>query len=154
MILKIPSDNSSRRDWRGLLLVLVALLIYLVGPLSTHLDKQSKFSEEVEWDTLAVLIGADLDCGIDPRRAIFLMKPIDLNLADAEVLASLKGIGPELAERIIAYRERRGGFAQVVDITEVKGIGPGKLAGFAKDITVGKCTEKKLSKTILEGRAT
>ena len=69
------------------------------------------------------------------------MNPIDLNLADAEVLAALRGIGPELAARAIAFRDRRGGFNQVADITEVKGIGPKKLAGFVKDVTVGKCVE-------------
>jgi competence protein ComEA len=142
MALNLPSDNnSSRRDWRGLLLVLLALLIYLVGPLSTHLDKKTSLSEEVDWHTMVARMGVDSDCGIDPRRAIFLMKPLDLNRADAEVLASLKGIGPKLAARIIAYRNQHGGFDKVGDITEVKGIGPKKLAGFVKDVTVGKCVE-------------
>ena len=141
MVLNLPVDYSSRRDWRGLALVLMALLIYLVGSLSTHPDKKDSFSAEVDWDTVVTRIGADFDCRIDPRRAIFLMKPIDLNLADAEVLASLKGIGPELAVRTIAFRDRRGGFNQVADITEVKGIGPKKLAGFVENITVGKCAE-------------
>ena len=142
MTLNLPSDNnSSRRDWRGLLLVLIALLIYLVGPLSTHLDKKISFPEEVDWYAMVARMGADSDCGIDPRRAIFLMKPLDLNRADAEVLASLKGIGPELAARIIAYRDHQGSFAQVADITDVRGIGPRKLAGFLSDVTVGRCTE-------------
>ena len=123
------------------MLVLMALLIYLVGPLSTHLDKKTRLSEEVDWDTMVARMGADSDCGTDPRRAIFQMKPIDINLADAEVLASLKGIGPELATRIIAYRDHQGSFAQVADITGVRGIGPRKLAGFLSDVTVGRCTE-------------
>ena len=143
MTLNLPSDNnSSRRDWRGLLLVLMALLIYLVGPLSTHLDKKTSFSAEVNWNTLVARMGADSDCGIDPRRAIFLMKPIDLNQADAEVLASLKGIGPELAARIISYRDQQGGFDKVADITGVRGVGPRKLAGFLSDVTVGRCTDE------------
>ena len=142
MTLNLPSDNnSSRRDWRGLLLVLIALLIYLVGPLSTHFDKKTSFSAEVDWNTMVARMGTDFDCGIDPRRAIFLMKPIDLNQADAEVLASLKGIGPELAARIVAYRNQHGGFDKVADITGVRGVGPRKLAGFMKDVTVGKCAK-------------
>jgi competence protein ComEA len=123
------------------LLVLLALLIYLVGPLSTHLDKKTSLSEEVDWHTMVARMGVDSDCGIEPGQAIFLMKPLDLNRADAEVLASLKGIGPKLATRIIAYRNQHGGFDKVGDITEVKGIGPKKLAGFVKDVTVGKCVE-------------
>ena len=142
MPLNLPTDNnSSRRDWRGLLLVLMALLIYLVGPLSNHLDKKSRFPEEVSWHTLVAGLEADSDCGIDPRRAIFLMKPINLNLADAEVLASLKGIGPKLADRIIAYRDQRGGFDSVAEITGVRGVGQRKLAALVDDVTVGKCAE-------------
>ena len=142
MALNLPlNNNSSRRDWRGLLLVLMALLIYLAGPLSNHFDKKTSFSEEVDWNTMVARMGTDFDCGIDPRRAIFLMKPIDLNQADAEVLASLKGIGPELAARIVAYRNQHGGFDKVADITGVRGIGPRKLAGFVKDVTVGKCAK-------------
>ncbi|MEN8135589.1 MAG: helix-hairpin-helix domain-containing protein [Thermodesulfobacteriota bacterium] len=141
MTLNLSLDKPSRRDWRGLLLILLALLIYLVGPLSTNLENKTRLPEEVDWHSMVARMGADSDCGIDPRRAIFLMEPIDLNQADAEVLASLKGIGPKLAMRIIAYRDQQGGFARVGDIIEVKGIGPKKLAGFVNDVTVGKCAE-------------
>jgi competence ComEA-like helix-hairpin-helix protein len=141
MTLKLPLDKISRRDWRGLLLILVALLIYLSGPLSSHFERKSKLTEEIDWDTMLTKTGGDSDCGIDPRRAIFLMKPIDINLADAEVLATLRGIGPALATRIISYRDRHGTFDKVADIVEVKGIGPKKLAGFVNDVTVGSCDE-------------
>lgn len=138
----LPLDNnSSRRDWRGLLLIFIALLIYLGGPSWNHLDKKAKISKEVSWDNLVTQIGSDFDCGIDPRRAIFLMEPIDINYADAEVLSSLKGIGAELATRIIAYRNLNGSFDQVSELTDVYGIGSKKLVGFGNNVTVGKCTD-------------
>lgn len=139
--LSSPDNSSARRDWRGVLLVLGAIFIYLVGPPGRHLDRPGNSAEVPGWDNMLAEIGADADCGVDPRRAVFMMKPIDLNLADASVLASLKGVGPELAARIIAFRDLRGGFDRVEEITGVVGIGSRKLAGMIDAITVGGCDE-------------
>lgn len=49
---------------------------------------------------------------------------IDLNRADAKALISLPGIGPRLAERIIAYRQQAGSFVDLDHLTKVQGIGP------------------------------
>ena len=48
---------------------------------------------------------------------------IDLNTASETQLELLPGIGPTLAERIVAYREETGGFSSVEEILEVYGIG-------------------------------
>ena len=52
---------------------------------------------------------------------------VDLNTAGIEELESLPGIGPTLAERIIAYREKRGGFHSVEELKQVSGIGDKKF---------------------------
>lgn len=49
---------------------------------------------------------------------------ISINQADQQALETLKGIGPAKAIRIIQYREAYGGFKQLEEIMEVKGIGP------------------------------
>ena len=64
------------------------------------------------------------------------LSPLDLNTATAEELAALPGIGPELAGRIVACREERGGFGSVEEIMEVSGIGEGKFAALKDRITV------------------
>ena len=52
---------------------------------------------------------------------------IDLNTATTEDLLSISGIGPALAEKIVALRTRRGGFRSLDDLLEVRGIGPKSL---------------------------
>ena len=54
--------------------------------------------------------------------------PIDLNLADVADLEDLPGVGPVLAERIVAHRESNGPFGSVEDLLDVSGIGEGRLA--------------------------
>ncbi|MFC4051096.1 helix-hairpin-helix domain-containing protein [Actinomadura syzygii] len=49
--------------------------------------------------------------------------PIDLNAATADQLDGLPGVGPVLAQRIVAYRTEHGGFRSVDELQEVSGIG-------------------------------
>ena len=79
-----------------------------------------------------------------PTKEIFLQQSssassgdlVNINTADAEKLATLKGIGPALAQRIIEYREQNGAFKTVDEIKNVRGIGDKKFAAFKDKITV------------------
>lgn len=53
---------------------------------------------------------------------------LSINAATAGDLESLPGVGPVLAERIVAFREENGGFDVVEDLLQVPGIGEAKLA--------------------------
>jgi competence ComEA-like helix-hairpin-helix protein len=59
---------------------------------------------------------------------------LDLNTASKKELQSIKGIGPVLAERIIAGRPYR----TVNDLLKVKGIGPKKLENIRPYFVIGK----------------
>ena len=54
--------------------------------------------------------------------------PLDLNQATQEQLMALPGIGPVLAQRIVAWREEHGPFASLDELLEVPGIGKELLA--------------------------
>jgi competence protein ComEA len=62
---------------------------------------------------------------------------VNINRASAGELAErLPGIGPVLAQRIVDYRERNGGFKSSEEITEVSGIGEKRYEQIKDLITV------------------
>lgn len=61
---------------------------------------------------------------------------VDINTADEETLQTLPGIGPALAERIVAYREANGGFQYLYELTNVKGIGSSTFEALQEFITL------------------
>lgn len=52
---------------------------------------------------------------------------IDINRAGASELSLLPGIGPSLAQAIVADRTAHGPFATIADIDRVRGVGPATL---------------------------
>jgi len=52
---------------------------------------------------------------------------IDLNRATAKELEIIPGVGPKLAENIVAYRDEIGGFREYAELLNVNGIGIAKL---------------------------
>lgn len=61
---------------------------------------------------------------------------VNLNTATGAQLEELPGIGPTLAEAIIAERERSGGFEKVEDLQKVRGIGEKRFAELRELVTV------------------
>ncbi|GJL55982.1 MAG: hypothetical protein NPIRA02_31140 [Nitrospirales bacterium] len=68
---------------------------------------------------------------------------LNLNTATATQLESLKGIGPELAERIMDYKKENGDFKNIQALANVKGIGDKKLAMLKDSVMVKKSSKKK-----------
>jgi competence protein ComEA len=60
---------------------------------------------------------------------------INVNTASASELTDLPGVGPVLAERIVAFRNANGPFGELADLGEVSGIGPKVLAGLADSVS-------------------
>ncbi|WP_442905598.1 ComEA family DNA-binding protein [Halomonas sp. BC04] len=60
--------------------------------------------------------------------------PINVNTADAELLAELPGVGPSRAEAIIEERETNGLFESADDLTRVSGIGPATVEAFRDQV--------------------
>ena len=71
------------------------------------------------------------------RTAVTEQAAVDINSADTDLLQTLPGIGPALAERIVAYREEHGPFRYAYEITNVSGVGSGTYEKLRDRITVG-----------------
>ena len=61
---------------------------------------------------------------------------VNINTASADVLATLPGIGPTTAQRIVDYRTENGPFARIEDLLNVAGIGPATFDNINTLITV------------------
>jgi competence protein ComEA len=63
---------------------------------------------------------------------------ININLATAEELTNLPGIGPSYAQRIVDYREEHGPFKTIEDLLNVRGIGDRTFDKIRDRVTVKK----------------
>lgn len=62
---------------------------------------------------------------------------ININTATADELATLPGIGPLTAQRIVEHRAQFGPFTTLEDLTQVFGVGPATLEQIEPLITLG-----------------
>jgi competence protein ComEA len=62
--------------------------------------------------------------------------PVNLNTATIDLLQTLPGVGPVLAQRIIDYRQQHGGFTAVEDLRKVTGIGDARYQELKVLVTV------------------
>lgn len=67
---------------------------------------------------------------------------VNLNTATAEQLESLPGVGARMAQRILEYREKHGGFKKVEELMNVKGIGERSFLRLRPRLTVTPATPK------------
>jgi len=64
-----------------------------------------------------------INSGVNPIARIYEdIGKIELNSADKDLLMSVSGIGGKLGQRIIEYREKEGGFKELEELKNVKGI--------------------------------
>lgn len=71
-----------------------------------------------------------------PEAAAAATGAVDLNQAGFAELVELPGIGPALAERILAHRRLHGPLGDIAALLEVKGIGPATLQRLAGKVKV------------------
>ena len=73
---------------------------------------------------LAVVLALTLSSGL----ALAAAKPaptgkVNINTASAQQLTALPGVGEKMAARIVEYRQKQGGFKNVQELMNVRGIG-------------------------------
>lgn len=71
---------------------------------------------------------------------------VNINTATADQLEALPGIGPSMAKRIVAYREKNGPFKKVEDLMNVQGIGEKSFLKLRPHLTVGGTSDARPTK--------
>ena len=66
-----------------------------------------------------------------------LGEPVSLNIAAADDLIQVPGIGSTLAGRIVTDRAKKGCFRRISDLDRVAGFGPKTVARVAPFLSVG-----------------
>lgn len=76
-----------------------------------------------------------------PINRLVLGMPVDLNHAGVHDLTIIPGIGQDLAQRIVDFRESHGLFKGLDDLRRVKGIGRKRFAAIRSYLYVARTTE-------------
>ena len=86
---------------------------------------------------LAAAPGFSINSGDQPE------KKVNINTASSESLQTLPRIGPQVAQRIIDFREKNGKFKRIEELMKVRGIGEKTFSRLKDRITVGEAPAGK-----------
>jgi competence protein ComEA len=87
---------------------------------------------------VALVLATSASWAASPSEQAGAREQVDLNSASADSLTTVPGIGPVMAERIVAWREAHGPFRRVEDLMKVKGVGEKTLDKLRPYVKVGK----------------
>jgi DNA uptake protein ComE-like DNA-binding protein len=79
-----------------------------------------------------------------PAEEFLREHPLEINSSDTSVLKELRGIGPVLAVRIVAYRELLGGYYSVDQLQEVYGISDSLFQAIRECVRVDTSLVRKI----------
>ena len=114
------------------------------GAISIGRRLQDPLAELVKIDPKSIGVGQyqhDVDqkrltARLDAEVALVVNQVgVELNTASAPLLAHVAGVGPRLAERVVAHRDAHGPYGARRDLLDVKGLGPKayeQAAGFLR----------------------
>lgn len=132
---RLTSDESRALGFVALLLTMAAVVRVLDRPKPLALDAPAL-------DLAALEAAGQEERAAQERRSRPLApgERIDPNTAPAEELDRLPGVGPALAARIVAERERGGPFRTTADLARVPGLGAAAIQRIAPHLTLPAST--------------
>jgi competence ComEA-like helix-hairpin-helix protein len=138
---KINSNPAMQRDKRfdillfsaGLLLVLFNLDSLLIRPAKNHNLLQLSITSD---HSIVLIDSRQTDNQDSPKPSDyrpFFWDKIPINTAGRDLLMTVKGVGPDLAEKIIITRTSLGPFKNADDLQKIRGVGK-KRASYFGDV--------------------
>ncbi|GHT68647.1 competence protein ComEA [Bacteroidia bacterium] len=80
-------------------------------------------------------------------KRTYAVTPVDINSADTAELKTLSGVGNYLAQRIVEYRQKLGGYTKLEQLCEIKYFDRDKLERLQPRLTMDLSKVKKFSLT-------
>ena len=127
-----------------MLVILICAILYLFGSLAEQLFFSFNKSSDVtpvylQLSTNELVVTNENERhnprgergGVVAKYAPFFFQGIPVNYADKELLMTVKGIGPVMADSIILYRQNYGPFTGVDDLSKIPGVGPKRASRLA-----------------------
>lgn len=96
------------------------------------IDLERKVIDKTNRETSADYVGPPQKENYTPKRRIPEGATVDLNKADSATLTLVPGIGPTYARRIVALRNRLGGYYTILQLQEVYGMTPTRYSEIKK----------------------
>lgn len=79
------------------------------------------------------------------EKKIYTIVMVDINAADTSALIALPGIGSKLAQRIINFREKLGGFYKIEQVAETFGLPDSTFQKIKNKLTLNSTSLKKIN---------
>lgn len=123
---------QSQHDFRIELLLCIPVVWLLLQLLPDTIKDLFRGGADIDekWEMSSIEVLPDQLAQKEVLMGLFNLEKIPVNLADAELLATVPGIGPALADRIIEERNRSGFFQYPADLVKVHGIGTRRAEQF------------------------
>jgi len=123
-------SEKARFDLRPFILLLFIAIGVFRDELRLQCNAWFCGGNSIEQTTERTDVQYDADGKIPDNLAPFYFQKINVNTANSELLQTLQGVGPSLAEAIITCREQSGPFHSLEDLRKIKGIGPKRAEYF------------------------
>ena len=123
---------NESKDFRVELLLIIPAVWVIVHlfPSGSGVVSDGDSAETVQWEMSKIQFLPAHLAQKDVLISLYELKDVPVNRANQELLATVPGIGPALAERIVAEREQSGFFHEPDDLTRVHGIGDKRAEQF------------------------
>jgi competence ComEA-like helix-hairpin-helix protein len=114
-----------------------------------HLSGYVRMTQEVRTSFKTEYDNAKIDTASTLRHfaSASAIKPIDINTADTAELKTLSGIGNYLAQQIVEYRQKLGGYTHLEQLCEIKYFDRDKLLRLQNRLTIDHSRVKKIPLT-------
>jgi competence ComEA-like helix-hairpin-helix protein len=143
----LETGEKQQRDGRLtiVLLLVYSLLFYLLGHqrIFNGNDNQHIYIQLEETPKKMLYLEQGENIILQPKSMPlsyypFFFLPLPINRADKELLMTIKGVGPSLAESIVTHRQKVGQLVTLRDLQKIPGVGEKRATALATDLVFDK----------------